>query len=263
MTSPIKNYRSCLAYYGNKYKELNKIYPYIDNSKYDVFIDAFGGSGCVACNVKNNFKKIKVIYNDLCPIIYDILKLVKDKKEHLKLIDYLKTHKLTKEVFFSILNKKDINTIESFWLSMTSFRNLRTLPENRTIGKFPVGNIPKIKKNHELLQNVELMNKDAFNLIELYKNDPKVIIYIDPPYISKNQITQVYSKGFSREEYEELLQLLTRDDIQCNLLFHLDYNGYIYIHYRKYIKDVYAKNYSGAHTNKDCLQRYQCFLSNH
>ncbi len=60
---------------------------------------------------------------------------------------------------------------------------------------------------HKRLQNVVILQRDAFKLLDNIKDDRDTVIYLDPPYFDKSDR---YVHDFSPEDHERLAQSLRR-----------------------------------------------------
>lgn len=60
---------------------------------------------------------------------------------------------------------------------------------------------------HKRLQNVVIVNRDGFEILENIKDDSDTVIYCDPPYFDKSD---KYVHDFTAAQHEQLSQLLKR-----------------------------------------------------
>ena len=212
---------SPIFYMGNKYKLLKYIIPLFPKNC-DVFVDGFGGSAVVSINYKG---KNKTIYNEYNPNIYNLVKLFKDNNfdvldEYIQnTVDKydLKTGKKRKnfdseDAFLEYMNlkKERYNKfraqyngaigkkyLDLYILSIFSCHHLirfNTKDEfNASFGSdgdYNENLKNKIKDGIEGLKEIELLNKDFFDLdfSVLSKNS---FVYVDPPYLNT---TAVYNE---------------------------------------------------------------------
>lgn len=87
--------KSPLNYVGGKYKLLPQIIPLFPNN-IDTFVDLFGGGFNVGINVNAN----KIIYNDICKQVVELMQCLKheDIEELLDKIDFIiSDYELSKE----------------------------------------------------------------------------------------------------------------------------------------------------------------------
>lgn len=82
----------------------------------------------------------------------------------------------------------------------------------------PVRVYETIKAVSRLLnENVDILNRDAFDIFELY-DAPSTLFFVDPPYVGTDQST--YASNFGEEELERLLHVLAKLS-----------GGFIFTHY--------------------------------
>lgn len=60
---------------------------------------------------------------------------------------------------------------------------------------------------HKRLQNVVILQRDAFEILENIKDEKETVVYCDPPYFDKSD---KYVHDFSPEQHEQLAQSLRR-----------------------------------------------------
>ncbi|MGG7049070.1 MULTISPECIES: DNA adenine methylase [unclassified Campylobacter] len=159
-----------------------------------IFLDAFGGSGLLSHNIKQIYPNARVIYNDfdnysqrlanieatneILATISPICKKYKkgdkisdnDKEEIIEIVDSFK-----KQGYFI-----DTITLSSYLLFSGryahSWEELKKAPFYSKRG----GAVQYEAKGY--LQGVEVVQKDAIELIKEYKNEKNVLV-LDPPYL--------------------------------------------------------------------------------
>lgn len=269
MINMTENIKNVFSYPGSKFCELDYIYNIINYDNYDTFIDCMGGSGVVSVNIKNKFNHLKVIYNDYDKNIYGMIDLIKDDNKKKKLLTFLDNTPVNEKTFYELKEKINESILNYFYIHIYSFRNTLTLFQLRK------GVATKRKKNYnekiniynKMLKNIDIYNLDFRDIVEKYKNNEKAIIYFDPPYMSKNQrsnITNSESKynTFTVTDYIKILDYLKDENIKCKIIINSDFNGFIHFNYSDYIIKSYPKKYRACHNSSKYCTRYQTFLTN-
>lgn len=178
-----------LNYTGNKFKLLEQILPLFPN-EIDTFVDLFGGSGVVSCNVvaKNIF------YNELNPNVYNLVKWLYNSNEEqlLKIDNLIKEYGLKKhdkESYYKFRDKynedKDIHKL--FLLScycmnyMIRFNKKGEFNQACGNGDFSQPMRENFLKFSKCNNNIIFLNNsfEDININKLTKDD---FVYLDPPY---------------------------------------------------------------------------------
>ena len=225
--------KSPLNYVGGKYKLLNQIIPLFPND-IDVFVDLFGGGFNVGINV--NAKKI--IYNDTCTQVVDLLKkfytydseivhnmiistITKYGLSRSDLYGYEKygcnpndgLGKYNQDKYYKLRNdyNMDPDWIKFYTLITCSFSNQIRFNSK---GEF---NMPYGKRDYnKSLQNKLKLFIDTMHTknIEFNNNDFRdfvfpnnCFVYCDPPYYNS---TATYNEngGWTKQDEEDLLNML-------------------------------------------------------
>lgn len=259
--------RSPFSYWGCKRLDYKKIHPYFDFSK-NIMIDLFGGSGTVLINLKELKVYEKYIYNDKWITIYNLLINIQNEKKKNKLINYFNNVPISLEELkrHDFDNKIDIEDYYKFlYIKHYGFRGVSThtitiknnqVPKRRNYDKM-------INEYHNILQDVTILNLDFKILLEKYKYISECFIYMDPPYVSKSQSFKGYQEAFSVVECVYILEFLKDPTIKCSIMINIDFSGFVYMNYGKYIKHIYPKKYTGCSKENNYLCRYQCILTNY
>lgn len=236
--------KSPLNYTGSKYSifnEINKVMP----KHISTFVDIMGG----AFNVGVNVVAEKVIYNEVLPHTYNIIKfLINEDKQ--KLIDRVEgivysynLHKSDKQAYLNLRNDynkaKDIYKL--FVLHMYCFQNQMRF-NSRLEFNTPVGNCAynesltdRIKKFVPKTTNFELLNL-SYDSIDLSSFDKDTVFYFDPPYFITNATYNDGKRGFvgwNADEESKLLDYITNlhnmgfKFILSNVIYHNDSTNYL------------------------------------
>lgn len=238
-----KFYKSPIHYMGGKFDLL----PYLieqfpKNEEVSIFYDVFGGGANVSMNVSYD----KVIYNELNYNVVNLLNMLKNNypdeidKHILKRVEQFdlplesqdrrtshyneseKNHyNETFIKFREFYNKSNPrNIMDLYVLTFYSFCNLMRFNSNNEFN-MPFGNRcylleedkKRIEEAHKLLQKIEIINGDAFELLKSIKTNDNYFIYVDPPYqnstASYNEV-RADNKGWGLEDDERLFNELDR-----------------------------------------------------
>ena len=249
-----------IPYQGGKRNELKHLNDYFNTSDYDTFIDAYGGGGSVTLESAKHFEK--VIYNDLDPFISDLATIIKNNPSDLvqQIESFPKTVDFRNSILNDNLEYNGNNMAEHLFLKLSCFRGVALKSPNITKGKFIISPcFKKFEKLKDRFKNIEVENMDAVDLIKQHKDDPKALIYLDPPYISTNQGN--YSKKGTQETLMELFDFLEKEDHKCKIILHIEFIGYVYDRFKDRIKKYYQKNYfSRSASGKKATDLYQKYI---
>ena len=237
MNSPIR-------YYGSKGTMYNKIIKYFPkNDEYDGYIEPFGGSFVVG--LKKDPSKVEV-YNDLEQNVYSLYKVLSDKdlfeqfkfkcdlslysedlrkeyKEKLKL-DNLEI--IDRAFYFFYINRTSHNGMGGFSMNSSIRRGM-----SKATSDF-LSCIERLPELHERLSRVIICNTDGTELIKKY-NDPRYLIYCDPPYEQSTRTGARYKVDMNREQHERFIttvceskSMILISGYDCELYDKLTENGF-------------------------------------
>lgn len=203
-------YKSVFKYYGGKFNQLKDILSILENNlqKFDVIVDVFGGSGKVLLNIPNEWRKLKV-YNDLNRDLYRTFKVLQNDKKRVQLERRLRLSYLHYDAFqeLKLSNpRSDIDmAFKTIYLHTHSY-----LADGKSFGRrFTGKQISRFTiENWLLVRDWIVENKDFRDLLDIY-NKPRVLIYLDPPYLSSGK---KYKHSFKRSDLEDLK---TKIDSHC------------------------------------------------
>lgn len=190
-----------------------------------VLIDCFAGAGNIIINRPPVFKK--VILNELNKDIYLLHKLMSDSTKNEELIRRLSAIEYSREVFEEAkrLRETEFDSLDDFQKAEVMF-TLLTQSFNGTMDSW--SNVEVSKDYNEKLyrklqkiklryEGVEVRNEDGLKIIEDYKNEKRVILFLDPPYLDETRRAKnVYELEFSKEQHERLLNLIK--DAVCKII---------------------------------------------
>lgn len=217
-----KKMRSPIKYFGGKiymYDELKKHFP--KDFEELVFIDGFGGGGSVLFSKEPTGVEI---YNDLDQNLYNLFKVLSDKKlfmefkEKLDLLpysrdfrsefkknlkeEYDKLSEVERAVFYFYLNRTSYNGNGSFVTSINSRRNM-----SKSVSDYlsMVDYLPEI---HQRISRVIIERLDICELLKKY-NCEKIFFYLDPPYVWSSRKSKArYCCDMTDEQHKEMLNII-------------------------------------------------------
>ena len=235
---------SPLNYTGSKYSIFNEILR-VCPKHISTFVDIMGG----AFNVGANIVAKKVIYNELLPHTYNIIKmLLEENKEDVlgkvnELVQYYDLRKADKESYIRLRNhyNQTKNIYELFVLHMYCFQN-QTRFNSKMEFNTPIGNcsfneslVERIRSFIPKTSEVMFFNK-SYAEFDLDLVDKDSVFYFDPPYFITSATYNDGKRGFvgwNAEEEAKLLDYIADLDskgfksILSNVIYHNDETNYL------------------------------------
>lgn len=209
----------------------------VEQVDYELFLDAFGGSGAALMSIPP-LSNVKEYINDYDSANANFYRVLKDEKTYRKFIkkwnqmlagfkdqddsqretlrkklleDYKKIledyKKTLKKEDFKKLNRKsgDVECAIAF-LYMTFMNNIRMKNKKKVERLLKIDVESDFRSYHKRLKNVGILNDDAVALLGSSKfNQEKTLCYLDSPYTA----TKGYNVGFDSGEMEKLLDKLS------------------------------------------------------
>ena len=239
--------KSPIFYMGNKYRLLPQLIPLFP-ARINTFYDLFGGSGCMSANVKAE----KIVYNELNENIVELYKLfLKYSPEEIdaRIRKYIKEYGLNTEgtdvrqnnpaikeirdyynkkyvAFRKAYNESDRDYLMLYTLTFYSFSNLIRF-NSKSDFNMPFGNQCYHERNYDTIKewcafmkdnDIEVMQENAFDILQdtIFNKDD--FIYLDPPY---HNTTAIYNEkrafgGWSTEDDYMLFAILEKLD-KCGI----------------------------------------------
>ncbi|MCL5888641.1 MAG: DNA adenine methylase [Candidatus Thermoplasmatota archaeon] len=195
--------KSVFKYYGGKFNQLKDILEVMEGhmGAFDAVVDVFGGSGKVLLNVPDEWKKIKV-YNDLDEELYKTFKVLQDSRKRNLLVKKLRVAFLHDLAFRELRDMKFGDDVE------TAFKVIYThtfsfMGDGKTFGRIFKGNTKLSRfaiENFIYVRGWVIENRDFRELFRIY-NRPRVLMYLDPPYLSSGK---AYKHSFKMEDLRDL-----------------------------------------------------------
>jgi DNA adenine methylase len=242
MNSPIK-------YFGGKGTMFNNIIEHFPKrDEYDIYIEPFGGSFSVG--LKNDPVNIE-IYNDLEQNVYSLYKVLSNPEDFklfkMKCDLVLYCDDIRKE-FKEKLKGDDLTILERafyfFYVNRTSHNGVGGFSKNtyirrsmsKSISDF-LSCIDRLPELHDRLSKVIVSNTDGVALIKKH-NNPRTLIYCDPPYEQSTRTSTRYKVDMNREGHIEFLNAVIESKSKilisgydCELYDVLSDNGFTKIHF--------------------------------
>lgn len=252
-----KSKKTPLRYAGGKSKAIYKLEKHLPDMVENMEIqDCFLGGGSFPIYLTKLYPNLKVRVNDVYFPLYNFWINLRDKGIEMsdKLLE-LKNNNNTKELARELFNKQKIiisdknkNSFEKavafYVLNKCSFSGLVTssFSEQASVSNFSVKGIDNLKYYSELIQSWEIYNLDYKDFIVKFSNKENVFLYLDPPYMIKDNLYGDHGelhKIFKHEEFFKICPLL-----KCKQL--ISYNSDLLI--KNAFKDYNISDYDLTYT---------------
>ena len=257
----IKLNTTLLGCCGNKKNEYNKYLKDIilnNISKDDIFVEPFCGTAIISYNLYNT-NNIKCHINDIDHFRIDFYNKCKD-------INYIKE---VNDTIQNIKNKDDYYKIVDSKNLTNNKCNFNTYIYSKLISAFRPGLYDENRKkkiindNWAIFLNDNIITNDNFkNIMELYKDNEKAFIYLDPPYLNSYNASYItYQNDYSDDNtkvdntkiYIDILYYLKNS--KCKILMSINNNAIINYIYTDFIKNNYHHNYGYCHNNESGIKK--------
>ena len=230
--------KALLKYPGGKWKIADWIISHFPEHK--VYLEPFFGSG--ACFFIKSPTYTETI-NDINGDIVNLFRVCRENPEDLG--RQLMLTPFSREEFENCYEHSEypieqarrtlVRYHQSFGTANTnkrSWRNVQTYGGPRTATMW--NDLPEIVQEVALrLKDAQIENTDALDLIRRY-DDPKTLVYIDPPYLLSLRKKNMYQHELSNEKHMELLQIIKQSSSMIIL------SGYDNELYNKELSDWYT-----------------------
>lgn len=263
------------SYQGSKRNELHKIVEH-QPSRFNKFIDVFGGGGSVALYYRQKYPDIPVYYNDVNPLLYNVFSTLTSEENTQELVNKL-LHVDTSNIEVVVLDihreffeNGGKDPFHYLFLKKYMFRGIVSKQQktiNMRYDKHKVLNIESRNNNIYtkyppiLCENFHVLNEDCLTLIERYKHDSEAFLYLDPPYVSTN--CDEYG-NFTVNNIISILNHIKDDTIQCKIMIHIEFLGYTYHELKDYMKCYYPKRYNmRVESKKQLYSKYIMIATNY
>ncbi len=238
--------KAIMKYPGSKWslaKEIISLFP-----EHHSYLEPFLGSGAVLFNKPRSH--IETV-NDLDGEVINLFDCIRHDPERLAREIYFTPY--ARQVYESAYKEKPNENFErarNFYIRLNMGHGFRTTGEKvgwkndvqgreRAYAAADWCNLPeKIIAAAERLRGVQIENRPAVELIKRF-NNPKVLIYCDPPYVLGTRYGKQYSCEMSDSDHEELLHVLLNHKGPVVI------SGYESELYNRFLKKWYKEYFQG------------------
>jgi len=256
MNAPVK-------YFGGKGGMIAQLLSYFpDESLYDTFVDAYGGSGVVLLNKP----RVPIeLYNDVNRNVYALFKVLRDEAlfaEFYRLCQLALYDESTSNEYrvslrgelddverafrFWYVNRTRHNGIGGFSINTTVRRNT-----SKSVSDF-LSSVDEMPELHARLSTVIVTNRDALELIGEFDRE-RTLIYLDPPYVLSTRTEARYENDVDDAHHERLVAALNA--IKKAYVILSGYDNALYSALNGYTRRDFAVNtVSGTGTPKQKME---------
>jgi site-specific DNA-adenine methylase len=238
-----------MSYRGNKRLEVEDIYKYLNlnvklnNGVITTICEPFCGSSALSYYISTlHPNKFTYILNDLNKELIKIYKILQNREQFNKfnmltqlLINHINKQESPKKEYLKIIN---INDVYGYYIC-NGYYSLRPglFPNNLKYKDISNKQIIKFLRTEKII----LLNDSGINVLENYKNNKKILLFLDPPYICTENSFYTGSKDEQINIYEYIIE---QKKIK-NIYLILEYNWIIKNLFKDYLFILYPKKYNG------------------
>lgn len=210
-----------IRYFGGKGGMFNNIIKHFpDKTLFNIYIEPFAGSYTIG--LKNCSNVPVEIYNDLNQNVYSLYKVLQDKELYLKFkekCDLMIYNEDLRKEYRESLKNDELDIVERayrfFYVNRTSHNGIGGFSMNTIIRRNMsksisdmLSSIDRMDELHQRLSKLIVTNKDALELIEKYKNNDNVFMYLDPPYHWSTRTSARYETDMNDEQHLKFIDLV-------------------------------------------------------
>lgn len=208
------------GWYGGKFSHLDWLLPLLPEAHH--YCEPFGGSGAVLLN--RDPSPVET-YNDLDGEVANFFRVLREQKE--ALVEAIGLTPFSREEFsLACVLDPSVSPLERARRFFVRARQVRTgLAQTASIGRWAnckntsrsgmsgvvsrwLGSVEMLPEIAERLLRVQIENRPALDVIQLY-DAPQNVFYCDPPYVHNTRgDSKAYSYEMSDEQHCELAELL-------------------------------------------------------
>ena len=274
-----KSMKTPLRYAGGKSKAIYKLEKHLPDIVSNMEIhDCFLGGGSFPIYLTKLYPNLRIKVNDAYFPLYNFWINLRDNCDLLveklcKIKQENNTEKLLRELFITqkkVLSDNEKSSMDKavafYVLNRSSFSGLVTgsFSKQAAENRFTLKGINNLKYYSELIKSWEIYNLDYKEFIDKFSNKENVFLYLDPPYMIKDNLygeNGELHKIFKHEEFFKLCPTLKCKQLisyNSDLLIKEAFNGYnitdydltysiqsneSYIEQQKKKKELAIKNY--------------------
>lgn len=220
------------------------------NDKYNCFVDLTTGGYKAICGINIHSFKSGVIANDIDMGAYSLGLILKNKdliREVIYIIDNLvNKHKNNPKYLFekayntikekteerlsqkegeekSILKDENFKMLAAYHV-IHSYSHYRNNSKTFDIKEFDYNFFERKVQNelysfNSIMKEVTMLNENLFEFLKEYRNNPRWLIYIDPPYHPDAMSgKEHYNSNFTKEDHRRLCELISDPECKCNII---------------------------------------------
>ena len=252
-----KSMKTPLRYAGGKSKAIYKLEKFLPEMVPNMEIhDSFLGGGSFPIYLTKLYPNLKIKVNDVYFPLYNFWINLRDNGIEMsdKLLE-LKNNNNTKELARKLFDeqKKVINdnsksnlekAIAFYVLNKCSFSGLvsSSFSEQASVSNFGLKGIENLKYYSELIKSWEIYNLDYREFIDKFSNKENVFLYLDPPYMIKDNLYGDHGELHKIFKHEDFFKLCPT--LKCKQL--ISYNSDLLI--KNAFKDYNISDYDLTYT---------------
>jgi len=252
-----KSMKTPLRYAGGKSKAIYKLEKFLPEMVPNMEIhDSFLGGGSFPIYLTKLYPNLKIKVNDVYFPLYNFWINLRDNGIEMsdKLLE-LKNNNNTKELARKLFDeqKKVINdnsksnlekAIAFYVLNKCSFSGLvsSSFSEQASVSNFGLKGIENLKYYSELIKSWEIYNLDYREFIDKFSNKENVFLYLDPPYMIKDNLYGDHGELHKIFKHEEFFKICP--PLKCKQL--ISYNSDLLI--KNAFKDYNISDYDLTYT---------------
>jgi site-specific DNA-adenine methylase len=246
---------------GNKLKEYKRYLKDIilnNITKDDIFVEPFCGTAIISYNLFNS-NNIKTHINDIDHYRIQFYNNCKDINYIREVNDTITSIK-NKDDYYKLVKKNDIYKKDV---------DFNTHIYSKLISSYRPGLFDDTRKKklinenwNEFLNNTIITNKNFIEIMELYKDNEKAFIYLDPPYMNSANKCYITFRSDYNDDNKKIDNTKIYIDIynylkicKCKILMSINNSAIIEFIFKDYIKNNYNVNYNYNHKDKNGITK--------
>ncbi len=208
----IADIKPILRYPGAKWRLADWVIEHLPS--HEIYLEPFFGSGAVF------FRKVPArleTINDIDGNVVNLFRVLRDQPEELAAL--IELTPWGRDEYYASYEKtgNDLEDARRFlvrcWQAFGAITATRTGWRHSATGRCPVmpqqwNGLPNRLTVAALrLKDAQIENMDAVQMIKKY-NDPRCLIYADPPYMPETRRKNIYAQEMTEEQHVQLLEAL-------------------------------------------------------